>query len=106
MRPGWAGAHVPGAGLVRDGSRLLVLCLPLLACWSAHGAAELGRLPARTGPARCACAAAVLVAAAGGADAGLALGVAGRLRGGRLPGGVRRGARPWWRRAGPAAATC
>ena len=27
----WAGAHVPGAAVLRDGSRLLVLCAPLLA---------------------------------------------------------------------------
>ena len=26
----WAVAHVPGAGLLRDGSRLLLLCVPLL----------------------------------------------------------------------------
>lgn len=26
----WLGGHVPGAGLLRDGSRMLLLCLPLL----------------------------------------------------------------------------
>lgn len=33
--------HVPGAGLVRDGSRLLALCAPLLIAVAAHGAMEL-----------------------------------------------------------------
>ncbi|MXG88531.1 hypothetical protein [Nocardioides flavescens] len=28
---GWAAAHVPGAGVIRDGARPLVLCAPLLA---------------------------------------------------------------------------
>ena len=31
----WAGAHVPGAAVLRDGSRLLVLCAPLLAAVTA-----------------------------------------------------------------------
>ncbi|MDN4163127.1 hypothetical protein [Nocardioides abyssi] len=38
---GWLAAHVPGAGLVRDGSRLLVLCAPLVAVLAGCGAAAL-----------------------------------------------------------------
>jgi hypothetical protein len=36
---GWAMAHVPGVGLLRDGTRLLVLCAPLLVVLVAEGAA-------------------------------------------------------------------
>ena len=45
--PGPAGvlaAHVPGAGLLRDGSRLLLLGLPLAAVTCGHGAAALSGL--------------------------------------------------------------
>jgi hypothetical protein len=34
---GWASEHVPGAGVVRDGARLLVLCAPLLVVLVAEG---------------------------------------------------------------------
>ncbi len=34
---GWASEHIPGAGLVRDGARLLVLCAPLLVVLVAEG---------------------------------------------------------------------
>ncbi|MBF4161906.1 hypothetical protein [Nocardioides acrostichi] len=34
---GWLAAHVPGGGTLRDGSRLLVLCAPLLVVLVAHG---------------------------------------------------------------------
>jgi hypothetical protein len=34
----WAGEHLPGGGLLRDGSRLLVLCAPALATVVAAGA--------------------------------------------------------------------
>jgi hypothetical protein len=34
---GWASEHVPGAGVVRDGARALVLCAPLLALLVAEG---------------------------------------------------------------------
>jgi hypothetical protein len=37
----WFVGHVPGAGLVRDGSRLLLLCLPLLALAVGHGAEQV-----------------------------------------------------------------
>ncbi|MDN4173094.1 hypothetical protein QWY28_09090 [Nocardioides sp. SOB77] len=41
--------HVPGGGLVRDGSRLLVLCAPLVAVLAGCGAgAVLRRVPERT----------------------------------------------------------
>ncbi|WP_164477866.1 hypothetical protein [Nocardioides pantholopis] len=40
---GWLVATVPGAGLVRDGARLLALCAPLLAVAAADGAATLWR---------------------------------------------------------------
>ncbi|WKN50145.1 hypothetical protein [Nocardioides sp. Arc9.136] len=39
----WLAEHVPGAGLVRDGSRLLVLCAPLVAVLAGSGAAALLR---------------------------------------------------------------
>jgi hypothetical protein len=47
---GWLAGHVPGAGLVRDGSRLLALCAPALVGLASCGAASLcrqvrGRLP-------------------------------------------------------------
>lgn len=45
---GWASEHVPGAGLVRDGARLLVLCAPLLVVLVAEGVRVLAaRAPAR-----------------------------------------------------------
>lgn len=34
---GWIAAEVPGGGVLRDGSRLLGLCLPLVATAAAHG---------------------------------------------------------------------
>lgn len=40
---GWMVATVPGAGVVRDGSRFLALCAPLLAVAGAHGAAVVWR---------------------------------------------------------------
>lgn len=40
---GWVVATVPGAGVVRDGSRFLALCAPLLAVAGAHGAAVVWR---------------------------------------------------------------
>ena len=44
---GWASEHVPGAGVVRDGARLLVLCAPLLAVLVAEGVRVLAaRAPA------------------------------------------------------------
>lgn len=45
---GWLAVHVPGGGLLRDGSRLLGLCAPLLAVLAAHGVGWLlDRLPDR-----------------------------------------------------------
>lgn len=38
---GWSAAHVPGGGLLRDGSRNLALCAPLLATAVAAGAERL-----------------------------------------------------------------
>ncbi|WP_067439279.1 hypothetical protein [Nocardioides jensenii] len=40
--------HVPGAGLLRDGSRMLALCAPLLVATASHG---VGELRARVGAA-------------------------------------------------------
>ncbi len=37
----WLVGHVPGAGLLRDGSRLLALCVPLLAAAGGYGAARV-----------------------------------------------------------------
>ena len=76
--PAWLGGHVPGAGLLRDGSRLLLLCAPLLVVLTAHGAVELGRLLRRAGPLR-GTVAAVLVVLPVTLLPGLALGAAGRL---------------------------
>lgn len=46
---GWLGAEVPGAGLLRDGARVLVLAAPLLVVLVGHAVAALaGRLPAVT----------------------------------------------------------
>jgi hypothetical protein len=39
---GWLAASLPGGGILRDGSRLLGLCAPLVAVLVAHGAARLG----------------------------------------------------------------
>ena len=38
---GWVVAQVPGAGVIRDGARLLVLCAPLMVVLMAEGAAVL-----------------------------------------------------------------
>ncbi|WP_126688185.1 hypothetical protein [Nocardioides ferulae] len=47
----WAGATLPGAGVLRDGARSLVLCAPLLAVLAGHGAAEaVRRLPGDGAP--------------------------------------------------------
>ena len=44
---GWVSEHVPGAGVVRDGARALVLCAPLLAVLVAEGVRVLAaRAPA------------------------------------------------------------
>ena len=76
---GWASEHVPGAGVVRDGARVLVLCAPLLAVLLAEGVRVLAaRAPAVT-PARVAVAAgAVLLPVALLPD--LAYGVGQRLQ--------------------------
>lgn len=44
--------HVPGAGLVRDGSRMLALCAPLVVALAAHGAAQLRERAGRVGTSR------------------------------------------------------
>lgn len=41
---GWLAAHVPGGGLLRDGSRLLALCVPLLLLLLAHGVVAIRSL--------------------------------------------------------------
>jgi hypothetical protein len=76
---GWAAEHVPGAGVVRDGARLLVLCAPLLAVLVAEGVRVLAALAVRlTPPARVVLAVgAVLVPVALLPD--LALGVSQRI---------------------------
>ena len=40
---GWASEHVPGAGVIRDGARALVLCAPLVAVLVSEGAHVLIR---------------------------------------------------------------
>ncbi|NHC23008.1 hypothetical protein G6553_07470 [Nocardioides sp. IC4_145] len=47
---GWLAESVPGAGVVRDGSRLLVLCAPLVAVLAGCGAAALLRHVRDPGP--------------------------------------------------------
>jgi hypothetical protein len=39
---GWVASHVPGGGLLRDGSRALALCAPLVAVLAAEAAERLG----------------------------------------------------------------
>ncbi len=41
---GWVAANVPGGGLFRDGSRLLLLCAPAVATLSAVGVARIAEL--------------------------------------------------------------
>lgn len=41
---GWLAQHFPGGGLLRDGSRLLGLCFPLVALLVPLGAGRLGRM--------------------------------------------------------------
>jgi hypothetical protein len=41
---GWAAEHVPGAGVVRDGARTLVLCAPLLVVLVGSGVRVLARV--------------------------------------------------------------
>ncbi len=78
----WAVAHVPGAGILRDGSRMLLLCAPLLAVVGGYGAARIGGLLVRG--ARPAAAAALLLAPiAVLPDA--AFGVSGRLTPSEFP---------------------
>jgi hypothetical protein len=78
---GWLAAHVPGAGLVRDGARALVLCAPLLVVLVAHG---VQRLLPRAGLARASIAVgAVLLPVALLPD--LAWGVSGRLQPAHYP---------------------
>lgn len=40
---GWVAEHIPGGGLLRDGSRLLGLCAPLLVVLFVHGLVRLHR---------------------------------------------------------------
>ncbi|GGO69496.1 hypothetical protein [Nocardioides deserti] len=47
---GWLAENVPGVGVVRDGSRLLVLCAPLVAVLAGCGAAALLRRVRDLGP--------------------------------------------------------
>lgn len=76
---GWAAEHVPGAGVVRDGSRLLVLCAPLLVVLVAEGVRVLMARAPEVWPARVALAAgAILLPCALLPD--LAFGVAQRLQ--------------------------
>lgn len=80
---GWLGSTLPGAGLLRDGSRFLALLAPLLACLFGLGvSAVAGRIRAHS--ARIAIATAmILVPVALLPDLGLALG--GRLHAVRFP---------------------
>lgn len=80
----WLVAQVPGAGLIRDGARMLALCAPLLVALVAQGAAQLwSRLPAATGPRRSVVAAIVVLPVTLLPDA--ALGLSGRLEPTQFP---------------------
>jgi hypothetical protein len=57
----WLVVHVPGAGLLRDGSRLLLLCAPLVAVLVAYGAEVLWDLLSRAGAFRYAAGATLIV---------------------------------------------
>jgi hypothetical protein len=46
---GWVASHVPGGGLMRDGSRALVLCAPLVAVLAADAGERLGTWAHRHG---------------------------------------------------------
>lgn len=74
---GWLAAEVPGGGLLRDGSRLLGLCAPLLVTVGAHGAARVAAWFAEGWQRRFVTAVLVLVPLALMPDA--AAGVSGRL---------------------------
>jgi hypothetical protein len=75
---GWASEHVPGAGVVRDGARALVLCAPLLTVLVAEGVRVLAsRAPAARAARVALAAGAVLLPVA--LLPGLALGVGHRI---------------------------
>ena len=94
---GWLAAHVPGGGLVRDGSRLLGLAVPLVVVLVAVAVdALLERLPDH---ATRALVGGVLALVPLSLMPDAAWGAGGRLDGGRLPRGVRR--RACGRLAGP-----
>jgi hypothetical protein len=82
---GWLVAHVPGSGVVRDGSRLLALCVPGLLGVTSHGAADVCRRAPGTVAALAWGAALVLLPVALMPDA--AGGMAGRLRAVSYPSG-------------------
>ncbi len=80
----WLVVRVPGFGLVRDGSRLLLLCAPLLTALVAQGADQVWRRLARAGALRWTVAAAVVILPVTlMPDA--ALGLSGRLRPATFP---------------------
>ncbi len=81
----WAVAHVPGAGLVRDGARMLALCAPLLASTAGYGAAALTRRLGAPAPRAAIGLALVLAPVAAMPDA--AFGEAGRLQAVDYPAG-------------------
>lgn len=80
----WLVAEVPGAGLMRDGSRMLALCAPLVAGLVAYGAAAACRLVPQPVPAASVGVALVLFPLAVMPDA--AFGLGGRLGVASYPG--------------------
>lgn len=75
---GWVVAHVPGAGLLRDGTRWLLLLAPVLVVGGAHGATWLVDRCRTAGARRLVAAGLVLVPVAALPD--LAWGVGGQLK--------------------------
>jgi hypothetical protein len=75
---GWLAAHVPGGGLVRDGSRLLLLCAPAVATVSGVAVARVADLVEAGAAQRVVAGALVALPVLLMSDA--ALGVDGRLR--------------------------
>ena len=73
----WAAAHVPGGGLLRDGARMLVLCVPLVATLAGVASARLVGLLEEAGARVMVAGALVLLPVLLLPDA--ALGVGGRL---------------------------
>ena len=95
---GWIAAHVPGGGLLRDGTRFLVLCAPLTVVLVAAGVERLAGRWRDRAPRVLVAVAAALVPLAVMPDA--AWGISRQPAAGRLPRRLRRGTQRAGRPAG------